>query len=318
MPKAQGYRYIAAARDDLSGAAEGRALRKNTSEQMAKFIWEEIFCRYGAVGQVTTDNGSEVKGAFTILMELYKIPQVMISPYNSKANGVVERGHFTIREAIIKACEGKINLWPKYVHHAFFADRITVRRATGFSPYYLLHGVHPALPFDLLEASFLVEGFTQEMSDEDLLALRIRQLEKKPQDVRQAADTLRLHRLQSKEQFEKRFKTRLVRNSYPPGTLVIVRNTEVEKSLDYKHQDRYLGPYKVVRRTLGGSYVLSELNNAIWRQKVAAFRILPYISRTDAQLEMLAEHSSDSEEENAQLSQASSEESESENESSSD
>jgi len=44
-------------------------------------------------------------------MQCYSIPHICISPYNSKANGVVERGHFIIREAIIKPCDGDINLW---------------------------------------------------------------------------------------------------------------------------------------------------------------------------------------------------------------
>ncbi|EKM48589.1 uncharacterized protein PHACADRAFT_55517, partial [Phanerochaete carnosa HHB-10118-sp] len=66
---------------------EGRALRKATSSAVAKFLWEEIFCRYGAIGQVTTDNGSEVEGAFKELVTRYGVPHVKISAYNSKANG---------------------------------------------------------------------------------------------------------------------------------------------------------------------------------------------------------------------------------------
>ena len=127
MPTAGSYRYIVAARDDLSGAAEGRALRKCNARAIAQFVWEEILCRYGAIGQITTDNGPEVRAEFTQLMDRYHIPHVKISAYNSKANGVVERGHFTIREAILKACEGKVKHWADYVPHAFFADRVTVR-----------------------------------------------------------------------------------------------------------------------------------------------------------------------------------------------
>ena len=112
-----------------------------------------------------------MQGAVTALMDRYHIPQIKISPYNLQANGVVERGHFNIREAIIKACKGNVNKWPDHVSHAFFADRVTIQRATGFSPFYLLHGVHPVLPFDLAEASFLVEGFQKQMSTSDLLAL---------------------------------------------------------------------------------------------------------------------------------------------------
>ncbi|KLO04726.1 hypothetical protein SCHPADRAFT_789992, partial [Schizopora paradoxa] len=37
MPRARGHRYIVAARDDLSRASEGRALRKSTAQALASF-----------------------------------------------------------------------------------------------------------------------------------------------------------------------------------------------------------------------------------------------------------------------------------------
>ena len=74
--------------------------------------------------------------------------------------------------------------------HAFFADRITIHRSTGFSPYYLLHGVHPVLPFDIVESTIMVEGFRSETTQSELLALRIRQLEKRETDIAQAASAL--------------------------------------------------------------------------------------------------------------------------------
>ncbi len=107
---------------------------------------------------------------------------------------MVERGHFIIREAIVKACEGNISKWPEKVHHAFFSDKVAPRHATGFSPYYWILGVDPVLPFDLTEATFQVQGFIQRMSLEDLLALRIRQLEKRPEDIPQAAETIKASR----------------------------------------------------------------------------------------------------------------------------
>lgn len=276
MPKAHGFTCIVACRDDLSGVTEGRALRGASAREVARFFWEQIICRYGAVHQVVTDNGSETKGAFEILVERYGIQHVRISPYNSKANGVVERGHFILREALIKACEGKINRWPELLPLALFADRISIRRATGFSPYYLLHGTHPALPMDLREATFMVQGFQHDMSPEDLLHLRIRQLQKKPEDVARASDILRHSRLASKEHFEQRFAHRLQREAFQPGDLVLVRNTAVEREMNRKHKPRYLGPYEVVRRTYNGAYVIKELNGDISRESVAAFRLLAY------------------------------------------
>jgi transposase InsO family protein len=296
MPRRKGYRYIVAARDDLSRATEGKALKKATAKALAKFFWEQIYCRYGAVIQVVTDNGPEVKGAFEILLRRLKIPQVKISPYNSKANGVVERGHFIIREAIVKTCAGNIDEWPKKVAMAFFADRVSTSSVTGFSAFYLLHGVHPILPFDLSEASFMINGFTTGMSSSDLLALRIRQLERRPADIHQAAVTLKNARFRSKAQFERKFHKKLRRSLYQSGDLVLVRNTAVEKELNRKTKPRYLGPYEVDRRTKGGSYVLKEMDGTFLRQGIAAFRLYPYIDRNSPILETLAgrEESDDS------------------------
>ena len=279
MPRAQGYHFIVAARDDLSGAAEGRKLKKATARAVSQFIFEELICRYGSISEIVTDNGSEVKGATSELLRRHGIPHIRISPYNSQANGVVERGHFTIREALIKACDGNVSRWPDLVHHTFFADRVTVRKATGFSPYYLLYGVDPILPLDLFEATYLVSGFRKNLSTEELIALRIRQLAKHDDDIEQASQTLYQSRLKSKFEFERRFQKRLWRGEYQSGDLVLVRNSRVEKELDRKTKPRYLGPFEVVRRTKGGSYVLKELDGTQSRRGVAAFRLLPYHSR---------------------------------------
>jgi hypothetical protein len=86
-----------------------------------------------------------------------------------------------------------------------FADHITVSSVTGYLPYYLLHGLHPLLPFDLFEATFLVEDFRSGMSTSDLLALRIRQLQKHDSDIQRASEVLHKARLQSKKQFNHRY-----------------------------------------------------------------------------------------------------------------
>ena len=294
MPKGHNCRYLIAARDGLTGAAEGRALPKLTAKAIARFFWEEIFCRYGAVHEVTTDNGPEVKKAFSKLMDRYGISHIRISPYNSRANGVVERGHFTIRQSLLKVCGDRPQDWPLYVSHAFYADRVTVRRQTGFSPYFLLYGTDPLLPFDLAEASFLSTAYKPNMTTEELLAARIVQLQKKPEHVAQAAATLKKNRLHSKALYEQKFYTRLVTNQYLPGTLVLVRNTAVEKELDRKSKPRYLGPYEVLRVKEGGrAYVLQELDGTIWGQTVAAFRIIPYITRNDQCLRWLKDDEED-------------------------
>ena len=279
MPKAGKFRYIVIARDDLSRAAEGRALPSLKSRLLANFFWEEIICRYGAIGEAVTDNGPEVSAAFANLLERYGIPHIRISAYNSKANGVVERGHIDIRESLVKACGDRIQDWPRLLHHVLFADKCITRRSSGRSPFYLLYGVEPVLPFDLTEATFLVEGFRKGMTSEDLLALRVRQLLKKDEDLAHAAKVLQQSRLQSKEEFERRYACRIKKSVFHPGDLVLIRNTRIEKELNRKTKPRYLGPFEVVRQTKGGSYVVKEMDGSTRSQGVAAFRMLPYYPR---------------------------------------
>jgi transposase InsO family protein len=280
---AQGYKYIVCARDDLSRASEGRALKKNDSHSLMRFFWEQIYCRYGAVAEVVTDNGPEVKGAFAELLRRLDVPQVRISPYNKQANGVVERGHFIIREAIMKSVIHRKD-WPSKLPIALFADRVTVSRVTGFSAYYLLHGVHPVLPFDLADATFLVDGFTTGMSSEELLVLRMRQLERREEDLTKAAKALKEARFRSKEEFEWKFRKRMRRLEYKKGELVLLRNSGQEMRLNRKTKPRYLGPYEVCRKTKGGSYVLKELDGTILHEGAAAYRLLPYVSRHNRSL----------------------------------
>ncbi|VDC04372.1 unnamed protein product [Peniophora sp. CBMAI 1063] len=279
MPKAHGYRYIVAARDNLTRVTEGRALRNLSTQNLANFFWEQIYTRYGVISRVVTDNGGEVKKAFELLMDRLQVPHVHISPYNAQANGVVERGHFIMREAIIKACQGNTSKWPEHVAAAFYADRITVSRQTGYSPYFLLHGRHPTLPMDLTEATFLGKPFDTHMSTADLLAHRVRQVQRLPADIHKAAERLRNHRLRSKAQFERHFRLRLIHREILPGQMVLVANSAVFRSLDKKSKPRYIGPYRVVRRNQGGAYILSELDGTVIFTKFAAARVVPYIAR---------------------------------------
>lgn len=169
MPLAHGFKYIVAAKDDLSGTSEAQPLRKANAKSLAKFFWEYIYGQYGAPLTVVTDNGPEVKEAFEKLLKRLGIPQVRITPYIHHANGVVERGHYIIREALIKTCKDKLTDWPRRLSEIIFADRVTTSRVTDFSPFQLLlHATDPILPLDIAEATFLVEDFKSGISIEEL------------------------------------------------------------------------------------------------------------------------------------------------------
>jgi hypothetical protein len=276
MDSSNGCKYIVLARDAATTYVEGRMLRAINATALARFLMEDIITRWGAIEEIATDNGKEFGAATTELARRYSINHIRISAYNSRAQGIVEQGNHTFRRALLKSC-GQSSNWARYFHHALWVDRATVRKATGYSPFYLAHGYHPLLPIDAFQLSFAWNS--RPITTEDLIAERIKLLADREEAEEEALEKIRKSRWKNKERFEREHKNTLFRGELKPGQLVLVRNSAVEKELDRKHKPRWLGPYVVVRRTKGGSYVLAQEDGAVLRTRFAAFRVIPYHQR---------------------------------------
>jgi transposase InsO family protein len=273
MPHTGGYRYIVQARCSLTAWPEWRALRVETGRTIGAFIFEEILCRWGAVREIVTDNGSAYIAALDWLADRYGIRHIRILPYNSQANGIVERQHRTIRDSIFKACDGDDSCWPTVAPYAFWADRATTRKSTGFSPFYMAHGVEPVLPFDIIQAMFLTPNINKPLLTSDLLAIRARQLQKHPADLATIHDRILASRHASARQFEKEYANTMHDYNFAPGSLVLIRNMSLTME---KMKPRYLGPMIILRCTHHSAYRLAELDGAVSNLRYAAFRLVPY------------------------------------------
>jgi hypothetical protein len=279
MPKAGGYRYIVQARCAMTSYPEWRMLRVETGLTLTAFIFEDILCRWGPLSEIVTDNGPAFILALGILADRYNIRHIRISPYNSQANGIVERRHYDVREAIMKSSEGDEACWFKCAHSVFWAERVTILKSCGLSPYFMVHGVEPLFPFDITEATFLVSLPDREaFLSTDLIAWRARQLQKRVDDLAGMEEKILKAQYRSAKEFEAIH--RLKDFDFAVRSLVLVRNSRVEVELNRKTKPRYLGPMVVLRRTIGGSYLLAELDGSVSRLRYAAFRLLPYHPRS--------------------------------------
>ena len=81
-------------------------LHHENGRTIGSFVFEDILCRWGAIEEIVTDNGPVFVQAVEYLSKQYHINHIRISPYNSRANGLVERRHFDVRESLVKAVEG--------------------------------------------------------------------------------------------------------------------------------------------------------------------------------------------------------------------
>lgn len=286
MPTAHGFSYIVQARCSLSAWPEWRMLRKENGRTLGAFLFEEVLCRWGGVAEIVTDNGTPFVAALEWLAAKYNIRHIRISAYNSKANGIVERSHRTIRDSLVKTCNGDITRWPVIAPHVFWADRVTTRRSTNHSPFFLAHGLEPLLPFDITEATFMLPAVSSIISTSDLISLRARQLEKRDEDLELAHERLLKSRLASVQDFQRRFANTIRDYAFKPGDLVLVLNKKIESASNAKCKPRYFGPMVVISRSQGGSYQLAEIDGAVSKLKFAAFRIIPYHPRSQTSIEV--------------------------------
>jgi hypothetical protein len=292
MPPAQGFHYIILARCDLSGYVEGRAIKKKTAATVAKFIFEEIICKGSMPGQLTCDLGTEFMGEVNDLLGKYRIPKISTTAYHPEANGMLERGNRPIKEAIIRSCRGNLNHWPDRVPLALLADRVTTKRTTKSTPYFLRFGEHPVLPFDYDEATWLVRGWERVRTTADLLAMRMRQLEKRDEDVEMALERIKIARKRSVDDRNEAFSHVLqdkINRPLRPGDLVLVKNSALEVQHGRKMEDRWLGPFRMVQRTSQGAYVLEELDGTRLKLSIAGNRVKRYYQREDVDVDLLAE-----------------------------
>jgi len=280
MPKAHGYSFIVQARCSLSAWPEWRMLRTETARTLGAFIFEEILCRWGGLEEIVSDNGTPFVAALEWLAEKYHIRHIRISAYNSQSNGIVERSHRTIRDSLVKACNGDITQWPVLAPHVFWADRVTTRKSTGHSPYFIAHGVEPLLPFDITEATFLLPEITSSVDSATLIAIRARQLAKREDDLAEIHTRVLRSRFASITDFERRFASSIHDYNFDPGSLVLVLNKKIEPLSNAKCKPRYFGPMVVVRRAQNGSYRLAEVDGSVSKLKFAAFRLVPYHARS--------------------------------------
>nr|GAT42396.1 predicted protein [Mycena chlorophos] len=277
--KSNGCNFVVDARCALSRYPEARAIREQNAKSVGMFLLEDVICRWGCPHWIVTDNGTPFVAAMKWLESKYGIKGIRISPYNSQANGVVERGHWDLRQSLFKATGGDLKRWYWFLHQVLWADRITTRRGMGCSPFFAVCGAHPILPLDVAEATWLAEYPDQIISTDELIGLRARALAKHVVHVEEMRERIAAAKEMSVAEYAAKYRHVIKDYTFGPGDVVLVRNTVDEDLPSARNRERWWGPLVVVRRTKGGAYIVCEFNGAVWQKKIGRWRVIPYEQR---------------------------------------
>jgi hypothetical protein len=208
----------------------------------------------------------------------------MVTPYCPEAHGMVERGHKEIKDALTKMCRENGKKWKEYLPLVKFADWISTKRTTGYSPYELQFGQVAVLPVDHELGSFLTVDWSTIKTTAELLEARVEQLLARKDMMDEALAKIKASRNQSVRYWDKRLAHRL-RKPLMPGELVLVYNKALETQWGNLFKHKWNGPYRIVEQVKKGPYILAELDGTILARSFAANHIKKFYPRGETEEE---------------------------------
>eukprot|EP00253_Pinus_taeda_P019918 PITA_19918 len=148
-PSGMLLRWILVATDYFTKWIEAIPTRKVDHNVVMKFLIEHIFTRFGCPHKLVTDNAAAFRAKELVEMcDSMGIKLVHSTSYYPQGNGVEESSNKNLIRLIKKLLDdNKKNLDSK-LKYALWADRVTMKRSTGNSPFNLVYGT---------EAVFLIQ-----------------------------------------------------------------------------------------------------------------------------------------------------------------
>jgi hypothetical protein len=154
-----GNRYILVAIDHYSKWCEAKAVADHGAKTTARFLEDEVICKYGVPKFVLTDNGREWAAEFDAMCKDYGIHHQHTAPQWPQCNGMAERLIKTIKHGItvLSTVPDNANCWDEQLAKVMFGYRCGIQSSTKFSPFMILTGRTPRLRADNYLHSLIAE-----------------------------------------------------------------------------------------------------------------------------------------------------------------
>ena len=262
-----GNTYILVVKDFISRYVWLFAIPDKSSERIAQILLNQLFAPFGAPRMLVSDRGREFTNRINKrLSQLFRVNRVSTTPYNPRANGLVEQHNATLKSQLYHYVNVKQSDWDKFLPTVQLMYNSTVCPSTGYTPNFMMFGREfstpdVVVPEETLGGEDVTQGWLEKMTKAlgiawDTALIKTRARVGGPRES--ARNTLTIQEVnresnvgvaRQRDRSYKEFKEgdRFFRKRNPVRTFKSASDRESYK-LSLKLQARYEGPYKVKQR----------------------------------------------------------------------
>ncbi|GJT56397.1 reverse transcriptase domain-containing protein [Tanacetum coccineum] len=216
----------------------GKNIATITGNQVKKFVWDNIVCRFGLLGEIVSDNGKQFSdNPFKDWCEKLNITQRFASVKHPQSNGLVERANRSLGEEIkARLGEGNKN-WIEELPHVLWAHRMMIKSSHGDTPFSLTYGTEAIIPAEIGMPTYRTAVVDAVHNDEELrLNLDLLEERRERATIREAKAKLKM---------AKYYNAKVHGVTFRPGDFVYHSN-EASHAMDGgKLGPKWEGPYEV-------------------------------------------------------------------------
>ncbi|GJT00017.1 reverse transcriptase domain-containing protein [Tanacetum coccineum] len=224
-------KFLIVAMDYFTKWIEAKPVATITGNEIKKFVWDNIVCRFGLPGEIISDNGKQFRDdPFKEWCEKLCIHQHFASVKHPQTNGLVERANRSLGEGIKARLEARSKNWMEELPHVLWAHRTMIKSSNEDTPFSLTYGTE---------------------ANNEALEINLDPLEERREEAA-------IREAKSKAKMEKYYNAKVRSTSFKPGDLVYRNNDASQVEDTGKLGPKWEGPYEVTEALGKGAYELRD------------------------------------------------------------
>ncbi|KAK2416882.1 protein NYNRIN [Trifolium repens] len=252
--KSRPAKWIIVAIDYFTKWIEAEAHSNISADQVKKFYWRKIICRFRLPKYIVSDNGNQF--ASEKVIDFYKekgIQNTFIYVEHPQANGQAESANKVILRAIKRRITSKGEGWVAHLLPILWSYHTTPQSSTGEVPFTMVYGTDAMIPAEINPPSWRRDTLTLEENSETL--------EENLDLVQELKDKAHFREFVSKQRAARRYNTRVIARRFKEGDLVLKRPMGKDKG--GKLAANWEGPFRINEAFEGGAYRLETMEGEV-------------------------------------------------------